>query len=98
VTGFIEVKASEAERPFTLCNVVKDLTAQVSDYMWLIFSVRPFQLFVVGMMIYGWKFSLAFFDYGDVIMSREYHIKDDLNAFVTVVHRLVCDVSLMNLR
>jgi Fungal protein kinase len=93
VTGFVEVKASEAERPFTSRNVVKDLTAQVSDYARLVFSVRPFQIFVVGMMIYGWKFSLAFFDRGGVLMSREYHIEEDLDVFVAVVRRLVCDVS-----
>jgi hypothetical protein len=93
VTGFVEVKASETERPFAPCKVVKDLTAQVSDYARLIFSVRPFQIFVVGMMIYGWKFSLAFFDRGGILMSREYHIEDDLDVFVAVVRRLVCDAS-----
>src|SRR6202042_3025136 len=84
VTSFIEVNAFETEQPFTSGKVVKDLTAQVSDYARLIFSVRPFQIFVVGMMIFGWKFSLAFFDRGGVLISREYHIEDDLDVFVAV--------------
>lgn len=61
--GFAEVKLSRADSPQAKSdNVVNWTTQQAADYARLHMSVRPFQLFLVGLFVTGLKFCVAIFD------------------------------------
>ncbi|KAI0935651.1 hypothetical protein AcV5_004012 [Taiwanofungus camphoratus] len=95
VSGFIEVKQSYKDSPFPQdrTKTVKQVVAQAADYARLILCARPFQLYVLGLLIYGDNYCMAMFDRGGVILSKEKHLRHDLELFVRVIYRLTCDLS-----
>jgi len=94
--SFLEVKSRESDGPkpfIDRASTIKDLTAQGADYARLLLAVRPFHIFVIGIVIYGTKFRVGFFDRGGVLYSKEYDIFNQLDIFVRVVRRITCDLS-----
>jgi hypothetical protein len=102
VSSFVEIKAEESDRPRPSRpgmqnDVVKPLTAQAADYAGLILMSRPFHLFAIGMVIFGSKFSVGYFDHAGILFSLEYDIFKDLDVLVRVIRRITCDMSLVDL-
>ncbi|KAL6299498.1 hypothetical protein BKA93DRAFT_806666 [Sparassis latifolia] len=96
--SFIEVKPHSMDTPIPSkpdANYIKALLAQGADYARITLSARPFQLFVLGMLIFGTKFCVGMFDRRGVTLSKEYDIITDsgLRQFIRVSRRLLCDLS-----
>jgi Fungal protein kinase len=98
LSSFIEVKAELKENPKPKGEgTVKRITAQAADYASIIFSSRPLNVAVVGVVVYATKFRTAFFDRAGVIFSNEYDVIENLPVFVRVIYRLTRDMGLEEL-
>lgn len=96
--AFCEVKCSKEDSPdSTKKRNNKNVLVQAAHYARLHMSASPFQLFSVGLLIYGDRFSVAFFDRGGVQVSPESNIWDDLTAFIRVVRSLTFHMSAIEL-
>ena len=69
--AFVEVKASEDQGPTSPNDTVKEIAQQAADHARLHMSLAPFQLFSVGLLIYGLQFCVAIFDRAGVTFSPE---------------------------
>jgi len=74
-------------------GTIKDIVTQAADYARLHMSARPFQLFSVGLLIFGSKFCVAIFDRDGIQFSPVKDIWDDVRTFIRVIRRLACDMS-----
>jgi hypothetical protein len=93
-SGFVEIKPTEAQGPEPhRPGIVKQIVVQAADYARLHISARPFQLFSVGLLIFGSKFSVAIFDRDGVQFSPAKDMWDHTQTFIRVVRRLACDMS-----
>jgi Fungal protein kinase len=75
--SFFEVKINEKEEPeprTRIENFIKTITAQAADYAGLHFASRPFQIFVIGFVIYGRYFRAALFTHSNVYFSEKFDI------------------------
>lgn len=97
-SGFVEVKPKERDGPVPSDPMtVKEIVVQAADYARLHMSARPFQLFSVGLLIFGTKFCVAIFDRDGVQISPIKDMWDDNRIFVRVIRRLTCDISSVQL-
>jgi hypothetical protein len=93
-SGFVEVKPTEADGPVPSDpKTIKEIVVQAADYARLHMSARPFQLFSVGLLIFGSQFCVAIFDRDGIQFSPIKDMWDDVHAFVRVIRRLACDMS-----
>jgi Fungal protein kinase len=75
--SFLEVKINEKDEPEPKARfegTIKTLTAQAADYAGLHFASRPFQIFVIGFVIYGRYFRAALFTHSNVYFSERFDI------------------------
>ncbi|KII84976.1 hypothetical protein PLICRDRAFT_32185 [Plicaturopsis crispa FD-325 SS-3] len=72
---------------------IQDMLTQAADYARLHLSARPFQLYSVGLLIFGSKFCVGFFDRDGVQLSPVHDMWADFGLFVRVVRRMACDMS-----
>lgn len=86
---FVEVKPLESQKPhITRDGTVSIIISQASTYARLHMSARPYQLFSVGLLIWGTHFAVAIF-YRDVIrISPAKSVVDDFRTFIAVVRNL----------
>ncbi|KAF8908626.1 hypothetical protein CPB84DRAFT_1767103 [Gymnopilus junonius] len=89
--AFCEIMASEQHSP----NIgeVKPIVAQAANYARLHLSAHPFQLFSVGLLIFGLKFCVAIFDRGGVCFSPICSIFSDVETFIRVIHAMEFHLS-----
>ena len=73
------------------------IVTQAGDYARLHTSARPFQLFSIGLLIFGSKFCVAIFDRDGVQFSPIRDMWLNLDVFIRVIRRLSCDLSTVNL-
>jgi hypothetical protein len=93
-SSFVEVKPTEGQGPVpSEPGAIKEIVSQAADYARLHMSARPFQLFSIGLLIFGSKFCVAIFDRDGIRFSPVRDIWDDVRAFMRVIHRLACDMS-----
>jgi hypothetical protein len=96
--GFCEVKPTLRQRPKSQDpKVVKQLVCQAADYTRLHLSARPFQLFSVGLLIFGSEFCVAIFDRAGVLFSLIYDMWEDTEIFIRVIRSLTCHLSSVEL-
>lgn len=100
-SGFVEIKASVRDTPEVVRaapdgSTVKGIVVQASNYARLHLAGSPFQLFSLGMLIFGMKFSVGFFDRGGVTLSPIYDVLDSTGYFIRVV-RQITEVSRITL-
>jgi hypothetical protein len=76
---------------------VKPVVCQAADYARLHLSARPFQLFSVGLLIFGAKFCVAIFDRAGVMFSPIHDMWEDTETFVRVIRSLTCQLSSVEL-
>jgi len=99
-TAFAEIKPSIKQGPkpskpdgATILSIV----LQCADYARLHMSARPFQLFSVGLLIFGSHFCVGIFDRDGVTFSPIHDMWKDTETFIRVVRRITCDLSLVEL-
>lgn len=93
-TAFLEVKPSRQQGPQPSSGEsVLSIVSQSADYARLHLSARPFQLFSVGLLIFGNKFCAAIFDRGGIMFSPVHDMWQNLDIFIRVVRRVSCDLS-----
>jgi hypothetical protein len=87
--GFCEVKPANKQGPISDDpRVVKPLVTQSADYARLHLSARPFQLFSVGLLIFGSEFCVAIFDRAGVQFSPIHDMWKETSTFVRIVRCL----------
>lgn len=72
--GTIKASVHLGPRAATSDDIVTETTQQAADYARLHMSARPFQLFSVGLFIYGLRFCVAIFDREGVTFSPEWEL------------------------
>ena len=96
--GFCVVKPALQQGPKSKDpKVVKPLVCQAADYARLHLSARPFQLFSVGLLIFGSEFCVAIFDHAGVLFSPIHDMWKDIEIFVRVIRSLTCHLSSVEL-
>ena len=96
--GFCEVKSTPQQGPkFTDPKVVKPVVCQAADYARLHLSARPFQLFSIGLLIFGSEFCVAIFDRAGVLFSPIHDMWKDTEIFIRVIRSLTCHLSSVEL-
>ncbi|EMD33835.1 hypothetical protein CERSUDRAFT_76524 [Gelatoporia subvermispora B] len=84
--SWCEVKAHASARPKAYRNDdPKSIVIQAADYARLHMSGCPFQLFSVGLLIYGDEFCVGIYDRAGVRFSPSHNIWDDFDTFIRVV-------------
>ncbi|KAF8584263.1 hypothetical protein K439DRAFT_1616870 [Ramaria rubella] len=73
------------------------IVSRAADYARLHISARPFQLFSIGLLIFGDKFCVAIFDREGAQLSPICDIWEDLSTLIRVVRRLTCEMTLPEL-
>ncbi|TFK36489.1 hypothetical protein BDQ12DRAFT_241892 [Crucibulum laeve] len=97
-SSFCEVKPTPQQGPkSTDPDIVKPIVAQAADYARLHMSARPFQLFSIGLLIFGSQFCVAIFDRGGVRFSPIHDMWTDTGIFIRVVRSLTCHLSSVEL-
>lgn len=92
--GFCEVKPTPQQGPKSKDpKVVKSVVCQAADYARLHLSGRPFQLFSVGLLIFGSQFCVAIFDRAGVLFSPIHDMWEDIETFIRVIRSLTCHLS-----
>ncbi|GBE88090.1 hypothetical protein SCP_1203190 [Sparassis crispa] len=94
--AFAEIKPSSKQGPKpvrTSDDTVLSLVTQCADYARLHMSARPFQLFSVGLLIFGSHFCVGIFDRDGVTFSPIHDIWAYTELFIRVVRRMACDMS-----
>lgn len=74
-------------------KTVLPIVTQCADYARLHLSASPFQLFSIGLMIFGFEFCVAIFDRDGIMFSPIRDMLKDKGVFIRVVRRLTCDLS-----
>ena len=96
--GFCKVKPTPHQGPKSNDpKIVKPLVCQAADYARLHFSARPFQLFSVGLLIFGSEFCVAIFDRAGVLFSPIHDMWEDIEIFIRVIRSLTCHLSSVEL-
>jgi hypothetical protein len=73
-------------------SAVQFIIGQSVNFARLHMSAHPFQLFSIGILIFGSQFCVAIFDRG-ITLSPIHDMWTDLNIFIQVIRRLSCDLS-----
>ncbi|KAJ3538600.1 hypothetical protein NM688_g6494 [Phlebia brevispora] len=77
-SGFAEVKSISSQGPTSPTKeTVTEIVQQAADYARLHMAARPFQLFSVGLLVYGLKFCVAIFDRNGATFSSEGSLEND---------------------
>ncbi|KAH9943569.1 hypothetical protein B0H21DRAFT_492197 [Amylocystis lapponica] len=93
-SAFIEIKPTNMQGPVPSNNsTVKPIVAQAADYARIHLSARPFQLFSIGLLIFGSRFCVGIFDRDGVTFSPTLDMWVDERMFIRVIRRLTCDMS-----
>ncbi|TDL20615.1 hypothetical protein BD410DRAFT_899351 [Rickenella mellea] len=98
--AFAETKPSTKQGPKPSKSdetVILPIVSQCADYARLHLSARPFQLFSVGLLIFGHHFCVGIFDRAGITFSTIYDMWEHTETFVRVVRRLSCDLSAVEL-
>jgi len=96
--GFCEIKPTAGQGPKSKKpKLVKELVCQAADYATLHLSARPFQLFSVGLLIFGSEFCVAIFDRAGVLFSPINDMWKDIGIFIRVIRSLTCHLSSVEL-
>ena len=99
-TAFAEIKPStkQGPKPSKLDGTtILSIVLQCADYARLHMSARPFQLFSVGLLIFGSHFCVGIFDRDGVTFSPISDMWRETDRFIRVVRRMACDMSLLDL-
>lgn len=98
IHGFYKVKPTPQQGPkATGPKVVKPLVCQAADYARLHLSTQPFQLFSVGLLVFGSQFCAAIFDCAGVLFSPIHDMWKDTETFIRVIRSLTCLLSSVEL-
>ncbi|KAH8073802.1 hypothetical protein BXZ70DRAFT_902862, partial [Cristinia sonorae] len=89
VDWFLDVKPRVDQGVATKETTIPEAVCQGADYSRLHMSSRPFQLFSVGLLIFGLKFMVGIFDRDGITFSPVYDLNANLETFVKVIRRLV---------
>lgn len=92
VDWFIAVKARKDTGLTTQDTPISEIVCHAADYAQLHLSSRPFQLFSVGLLIFGRKFMVGIFDRDGVSLSPISDVCDGgegFKTFIKVVRRLI---------
>ncbi|KAF7423942.1 hypothetical protein PC9H_009240 [Pleurotus ostreatus] len=92
VDWFMEIKPKETQGVAAKDTTIPEVVCQAADYARLHLSCRPFQLFSVGLLIFGRKFMVGIFDRDGVSLSPISDFCDGgegFKAFIKVIYRLV---------
>ncbi|KAF4572390.1 hypothetical protein EYR36_006891 [Pleurotus pulmonarius] len=89
---FVEIKPKESQGLAAKDATISEVVCQAADYARLHMSCRPFQLFSVGLLIFGRKFMVGIFDREGVSLSPISDFCDageGFRTFIRVIRRLV---------
>lgn len=94
--GFVQVQPSSKQGPNTSHeDAVVEIVQRAADNACLHMAARPFQLFTIGLLIFGMRFCVAIHDRGGITFSPEEDLNNDqgLELFVRIVRRMACDMT-----
>ncbi|KAJ3542783.1 hypothetical protein NM688_g5937 [Phlebia brevispora] len=94
--GFVVVKPTSFEGPMPPEDgPMADIVLRAADYARLHMAARPFQLFSIGLLVYGLKFCFAIFDHDGVTFSREGDLRtpNGWKLFVRIVRCLAVTMT-----
>ncbi|OCH88134.1 hypothetical protein OBBRIDRAFT_795539 [Obba rivulosa] len=93
--SWCEIKGLSGDRPHQVDPMAdpKPITCQTADYARLHLSGYPFQLFSVGLLIYGDEFSVGIYDRVGVRYSHSYNMWGDFDIFVRVVRCITANMT-----
>jgi hypothetical protein len=86
---FGEVKWDDSEA--NISDIVNPVTRQAASYAIQVFSGRPFNVFVIGLVICGDEFRIALFDKGGVSYSDSHKLGSDF--FIKVIYLMTTDMN-----
>ncbi|KAF7423049.1 hypothetical protein PC9H_011213 [Pleurotus ostreatus] len=89
---FVEIKPKESQGLAAKDATISEVVCQAADYARLHMSCRPFQLFSVGLLIFGRKFMVGIFDRDGVSLSPISDFCDageGFRTFIRVIRQLV---------
>jgi hypothetical protein len=91
----LKVKSSDAPDP----ESHKDIIDQVADVVRLRMAIpsRPFQLFILSLMLCDSRFWVATWDRDGVVVSRPHHLEEEQDLFRRMVISLHCYLDLHDL-
>ncbi len=95
VSTFMEVKLRESPVPRDRNGKPTTVTVQVADYARIILSTRPFQVFAIGICVFGTQFTVCYADRAEILFSEvfDYSVDSGLSVFVRVIRRVLWDLS-----
>ncbi|EMD33827.1 hypothetical protein CERSUDRAFT_126048 [Gelatoporia subvermispora B] len=92
--SWCEIKAHASDRPKAYgSNDAKSIVVQTANYARLHMSGRPFQLFSIGLLIYGDEFCVGIYDRAGVRFSPSYNIWDEFDTFIRVVRCITTNMT-----
>lgn len=95
MASFVEVEgqASDSATPHLEAYQKKEIIKRCVDYASLIMTARPFNIFGIGIIIHGLKFSVMYIDRAGVCFSPQYDFEGQFKLFVCIVMRLTFYLS-----
>jgi hypothetical protein len=91
----LKVKSSDAPDP----ENHKDIIDQVADVVRLRMAIpsRPFQLFILSLMLCDSRFWVSTWDRDGVVVSRPHHLEEEQDLFRRIIISLHCNLDLYDL-
>ena len=94
----LEAKRSRKDKPNPAKGTgLTAMAVQIADMARLHLAARPFMRFSVHLTVCGPIFNLAIFDRAGGVVSKDYHISQDLEMFIRIVRRLGRDLDAYDL-
>lgn len=96
VAPFMHIKSEDSPIPVDRTTEPENAaTGQASDYARLIISTRPFQVFAMGICVFGTQFTVYYADRAGILFSSavDYCTDAGLAVFVRVIRCILWDLS-----
>ncbi|OCH89037.1 hypothetical protein OBBRIDRAFT_836099 [Obba rivulosa] len=89
----VKVKTADCPRPINAMADPKQVVLQTTDYVHLHMTGQPFQLFSIGLFIYGNVFCVGIYNHVGVRFSPNYNIWSNLDTFIRVVRCIITNMT-----
>ncbi|KAJ3549255.1 hypothetical protein NM688_g5197 [Phlebia brevispora] len=99
-SGFVEMRVSSSDGPITIGGEdIPNIILNAANNARLHMAARPFQLFSIGLLIYGLKFCVAIFDCDGVTLSPEESLlnPEGWDLFLRVVRCMAVTLTAVDL-
>ncbi|GJJ15479.1 hypothetical protein Clacol_009757 [Clathrus columnatus] len=97
VISELKTTSVQGPKPAKQGDTVKAIVSQAADYARLHLTCRPFQLFSIGLLIFGKQFCVAIFDRDGVQFSPIHDLWDNLDILIRIIRRMTHEMSPVDL-